>query len=229
MKPYSFPEMSTGEAVEAKKEAVKNTVFERSFSDGSGDLSENYMSKGEVPGETECDIDSIEEQAFTKGFEKGEKEGFESARQRVGSLMSSLNDALSSLDRMKNELLLSSERETVELSLAVAKKIVCQEITTNKNIVLNVVREALKKVVGNENIRVRMCPSDTQFMHEFKSQSQEHLEEFALVTFEGDESITQGGCIIDTNLGDIDARIEKQLQTVEDVFYAEIKKLNIES
>ncbi len=227
MKPYAFPEMSTGEAAEAKMEAVKNTVFERSFSDGNNELSENYMPRGEDKRGIESDVENIEEQAFIKGFEKGEKEGLESAQQRVGALLSSFKEALLDFDRIKKELLLSSERETVELSLAVAKKIVCQEITTNPNVVLNVVKEALKKVVGNENIRIRMCPDDLQFMNEFKSQLPELMEDYTKVTFEGDESITQGGCIIDTNQGDIDARIEKQLQTVEDIFYSEINKLNI--
>ena len=36
-----------------------------------------------------------------------------------------------------------------------------------------------------------------------------------------------GGCIIETNLGDIDARIEKQLQAVEEAFRSEINKLRI--
>ncbi len=228
IKPYIFPEMSTGEAVEAKREAVKNTVFERSFSDGNGELSGNLMPRREVTGEMEDDVITIEEQAYIKGFEKGEKEGLESARQRVGSLLGSFKEALLELDSLKKDLLLNSERESVELSLAVAKKIVCQEIATNRDVVLNVVKEALKKVVGNENIRVRMCPDDLNIMNEFKSQLPELMEDFNKVSFEGDESITQGGCIIDTNQGDIDARIEKQLKTVEDVFYAEIKKLNID-
>ncbi len=229
IKPYAFPEMSTGEAVEAKKESVKNTVFERSFSDGNDEQSDNYKAGGEVTGETEGDVITIEEQAYQKGLEKGEKEGLELARQRVGVLLNSFNEALLEMDRLKKELLLNSERESVELSLAIAKKIVCQEITTNKDVVLNVVREALKKVVGNENIRVRMCPDDLQFMNESKSQIPELSEDFNKVTFESDESITQGGCVIDTNQGDIDARIEKQLQTVEDVFSSEINKLNIEN
>jgi len=223
MKSYSFPEMSTGEA----KDAVKNTVFERSFSDGKGDTSGNYIPRGEVAGEMEGDVKTIEEQAFIQGFDKGEKEGLELARERVGTLLTSFNEALLGLDRIKKELLLSTEREAVELSLAVAKKIVCQEITTNKHVVFNVVKEALEKVVGNESIRVRMSPDDLQFMNEFKSQLQELIEDFTKVNFEGDDSIAKGGCIIDTSQGDIDARIEKQLQTVEEIFYAEIKKLNI--
>jgi len=33
-----------------------------------------------------------------------------------------------------------------------------------------------------------------------------------------DESISDGGCIIETESGDIDARIEKQFQAVEEAF-----------
>ena len=39
-----------------------------------------------------------------------------------------------------------------------------------------------------------------------------------------DESIPDGGCIIETESGDIDARIEKQFQAVEEVFQSLDKK-----
>ena len=40
-----------------------------------------------------------------------------------------------------------------------------------------------------------------------------------------DTSIADGGCVIETDLGDIDARIEKQLQAVKEVLRSETKKL----
>ncbi len=52
------------------------------------------------------------------------------------------------------------------------------------------------------------------------------VEGFEGVIFEGDESITNGGCFIETNFGDIDARIEKQLHAVEEAFKSELRKLN---
>ena len=50
------------------------------------------------------------------------------------------------------------------------------------------------------------------------------IENIDNVTLEAAENIQNGGCIIETDLGEIDARIEKQLQAVEESFRTAIAK-----
>jgi len=227
MKPYSFPEMSTGEAAQEKMKEDTETVFTRIFRDDTHSFAGNTVPEGEVSENLKLEAKRLEEQAYFKGFEKGEKEGLESARSRIESLLSSLKEALLGLQKVKKEVLLDSEREAVELALAIARKIVCQEVATDRNVVLNVVKESLRKVVGHKKIKIRLCPDDLQFMNDAKSQIQGLTEDFEKIIFEADKSIMNGGCIIDTTFGDIDARIDRQLQAVEEVFNAEIKKLGL--
>ena len=227
MKPYSFPQMSTGEAAQEKMKEDTETVFTRMFRDDTQTFAGNTVSAGEVSGNMKLEAKRLKEQAYFKGFEKGEKEGLESARSRIESLLSSLKESLSGLQKVKKQILLDSEREAVELALAIARKIVCQEVATDRNVVLNVVKESLRKVVGHKKIKIRLCPDDLQFMNDAKSQIPGLNEDFEKIIFEADKSIMNGGCIIDTSFGDIDGRIESQLQAVEEVFNAEIKKLGL--
>lgn len=225
MKPYSFPEMFTGEAAQEKMNADTETVFTRIFRDDTQTFAGDNMPAGEASENMKLDTKHLEEQAYLKGFKKGEEEGLESAGSRIESLLNSLKEALLGLQKVKKEILLDSEREAVELALAIARKIVCQEVATDRNVVLNVVKEAIRKVVNHKKIKIRLCPADLQFMNDAKSQIPGLTEDFETVLFAADESIMNGGCIIDTSFGDIDARIDKQLQAVEEVFNAEIKKL----
>ena len=227
MKPYSFPEMSTGEAAPEKMKEDTETVFTRIFRDDTQTFAGNTVSADEVSENMKLKANRLEEQAYFKGFEKGEKEGLESARSRIESLFSSLKEALLGLQKVKKEVLLDSEREAVELALAIARKIVCQEVATDRNVVLNVVKESLRKVVDHKKIKIRLCPDDLQFMNDVKTQIPGLTDDFEKIIFEADKSIMNGGCIIDTRFGDIDARIDRQLQAVEEVFNAEIKKLGL--
>jgi flagellar assembly protein FliH len=63
-----------------------------------------------------------------------------------------------------------------------------------------------------------MNPSDLQLISETKHQFSELIGNIDNVTLEAEENIQSGGCVIETNLGEIDARIEKQLQAVEESF-----------
>jgi len=50
------------------------------------------------------------------------------------------------------------------------------------------------------------------------------LDNIENITFEEDETISDGGCVIETDFGNIDARIERQFQVVEEAFKSEIQR-----
>jgi flagellar biosynthesis/type III secretory pathway protein FliH len=45
---------------------------------------------------------------------------------------------------------------------------------------------------------------------------------------EADETIQPGGCIIETQLGDVDARIDQQIKVLEDLLTTQLPKIAIE-
>jgi len=227
MKPYSFPDIISGQAAAERKKVDAETVFTRIFHVENEGVSANYMSVGRASENKAAQAKDLEEQAYISGFEKGEKEGLESSKSRIETLLISLDQALLGIDKAKEDLFLISEREAVELALSIARKIIHQEVSTNRGVVLNVVKAALKKVSNHKKIKIRLNPADLDFMNEVKSQMPDLVARFDEVIFEGDTSIGDGGCVIDTNFGDIDARIEKQLLAVEEMFMAEIRKRGI--
>lgn len=166
----------------------------------------------------------IEEKAYAKGFARGEKAGIESGKEKIESVVNSINKGLSELIKIRQDIYLETEQEIVKLSMAIARKIVCNEIRVNKDTVVNVVKEALEKVEGNEKVKVKLSSKDFQFIKSKKPGIIDKITNIENVGFEMDESIPDGGCIIETVSGDIDARIEKQFQAVEEAFESLNKK-----
>ena len=112
----------------------------------------------------------------------------------------------------------------MELALAIARKVVCREIEVDKEVVVCVAREALAKVEGPGRIIIKLNPSDLRYFNETNYQISEMIGNIDNVTLESDDSIQSGGCVIDTDLGEIDARIEHQLQAVEESFRSALEK-----
>lgn len=166
---------------------------------------------------------ALEEQAFLEGFTEGEKAGIALEKKRTDSVLNNFNQALVELEKIKKEVYAKAEQETVKLALAVARKVVCHEVNTNKEVILSIVKEALKKVVDAEKIRIRINRSDLEFLKK-KETHFSTFDERRTITFEEDESIHTGGCVIETNFGEIDARVEKQLQVVEEVFKSQMQE-----
>ena len=193
------------------------------------DLAENTDGSGGYPGNTEPMEREIEEEAYVRGYTQGEKVGIESGKKIVEPILNNFQQALVELERIRKEIYVSAEKETVELSLAIARKIVGHEVATNRNVVLNVVKEALGKLVDHEKIRVRISPSDLEFILNSRDQFSNTVENADGIVFEEDNAILSGGCVIETDLGSIDARVESQFQVLEDAFEAELQQLGAEN
>lgn len=226
-KPYCFPNMPVGFAVDEKMKD-KETVFRPIDFDGKG--LRRSMSPAEnnlVAENIKENAKDIEEEAYTKGFKKGERDGLALMREELEPVLNSFTDIILKFEETNKTLLLSAEAEAVELSLAIAEKIICHEVTINKEIIMNVAKVALKKIVDHKKIKIRLSPLDYEYLKDLKPEVLDFHDKFETLKFEEDPSITNGGCVIETELGDIDARIEKQLQVVKESFRSEIQKLRL--
>ena len=168
--------------------------------------------------------DDIKEVAFQKGFLEGKRVGFESGSKRADSVIDSLNQILAQLENVRQEIYHEIEKEVAQLALSIARKIVCHEVKTTQETVTCVAREALSRVNNPAKIKIKLNPDDLQFIKDTRFQFSRFLRNVDNIDFEAEESIQSGGCLVETDRGDIDARIEKQFQAIEESFQAQLKQ-----
>jgi flagellar biosynthesis/type III secretory pathway protein FliH len=181
------------------------------------------------PKEKGPSVEAIKENAFQKGFIEGKRVGFESGTKKVDPVINSLGEALGQLENIRKQIHETLEAEVARLALAIAKKIVCHEIKTDQETVVCVAREALSRVENPGNVKIKLHPDDLKFIKDTQSQLSHFLHNVESIRFEAEASIQSGGCLIETDLGDIDARIEKQFQAIEESFQAQFDQLKQES
>jgi flagellar assembly protein FliH len=188
------------------------------------DLSEQSVMNWKLTGDSKQSVMALKGRTYAQGFAEGEKVGIDSERKNLKSALDTLGQVVQQLDEIRNEIYRYSEKEVVSLAMSIATKIVRNEVTINKNVILNVLKQALKKIVDYDNIKVRVNPSDLQFLKTQNHQFSHLIDTMKSIAFEEDETILTGGCLIETNSGDIDARIDKQLEAVEEAFKSEFAK-----
>ena len=214
--PHRFP--SFGATVVEKIPCNPDAKFER-FNDNSlKDISPKKDSGPDIEEILRLQIEAAEKIAYEMGYNQGVSEGRKTGEKTIEPVLTKFEKALSELERIKQNLSHMAEVEAVNLSLAIAKKIVGNEISINKNVILNIVKEALKKVDGHENIKIKVNPLEFQIIEESRNELKKITNCMENIEIIADHEISQGGCVIETNIGDIDARIEKQFKVVEDAF-----------
>lgn len=187
-------------------------------SEGQGDQEANQVTL------TPDQLCEIENQAYARGLETGRAAGVASEQQKVHEIKAQLQQVIVDLDTYRRQVLATMEREAVTLAMAVARKVVCHELRLSKDTVKDVIREAFRKTVDFEQIVIRLNPQDRSLLESQDVDLESLLGRVEGVSFETDEAVSIGGCVIQTQTGDIDARIEKQLQVIADAFHTELNR-----
>jgi flagellar assembly protein FliH len=152
---------------------------------------------------------------FEKGHAEGLSRGLKDGQKEISDKLARLDSIISELDRVKERKIEELLPEIVDLSLEIARKIIHRKIEQDREIIVSVVREAVGKLGREEKMTIRVNPADYETMI---SNLEVLREEARLrdITVEPAESISPGGCYIETPSGDVDARIEEQVREIRD-------------
>jgi flagellar assembly protein FliH len=116
---------------------------------------------------------------------------------------------------IKKETIEKTEEQIIGLAIAIAEKIINQEVATRKEIILGVLKGALKNIAETDGMKIRINPQDFRYMMEVKKDFLQSFDGIRNVVFEEDASIKRGGAIVETMFGEVDARLESQLKEIK--------------
>jgi flagellar assembly protein FliH len=139
----------------------------------------------------------------------------ESRQQGYADGLDKWNDALVDAWDARNRYLATNETVVVQLAIALARKIVGETANLDPTTVLQSAREAIRSARGEQKLRVRVRPEDESVMLQQMIELKRYNSEFGEIQVVADESITLGGCIVESPLGSIDAQFSTQLKSLE--------------
>lgn len=135
---------------------------------------------------------------------------FANEKERMQKLISSMHDQFVHLHK-------KSEYVVLKFAIKVAEKIVKRAIVLDPEIVLGQIKDALSRIVGVDQVKIRVNPDDAEHVRSQKSTLQCSSDSIREIVIETDEKIERGSCIIESESGNVDARIISQLTKLEDI------------
>jgi len=158
------------------------------------------------------------EQGVPEGREAGRAEAFEDAQARFaeqhGSLVAALSGALEQLDADRRALMVSAQRELIELALAIAERVVKAHVACDAEAVRANLAEAIELAGHRRDVTVRVHPDDCATAEQFAAGLGRPEAPRGHVTVTADAAVARGGCVVTTDHGEIDARLETQLARI---------------
>jgi type III secretion protein L len=139
----------------------------------------------------------------------------ESSERGYAAGLDKWNDALAEAWARRDDFLSRNEAELVKLAVAIAEKIVRRSVEAGSDVVLRTIEEALKSVRGERRITIKVNPSEESELREQVGSLKLLGPEVGDIVIVANPSIAAGGCVVESDLGVIDAQIDTQLASIE--------------
>ncbi len=144
----------------------------------------------------------------------------EAYRQGIEDAVYELENNLLHAKEIREKVIREAEIDILKLSIKLAEKIVGREIEEDKKTIVDIVSTALQNARQQERITIKVNPNDLQIVQkkaeDFKSYSQTKYLDFV-----ADPRVESGGCLIESEVGTVDARLETQFRVLERAMLAQ--------
>lgn len=145
-----------------------------------------------------------------KGYEDGFAAGLEEGK-------SDYTEAILNMNRENDKKFKHFEPEVVKLAIKIAEKIIGHEVQLHPDTIAKIVQKALGAVRHQREIFIRVNPEDYDVIAQSKPLLLDALSRAQDLDIRSDGNITRGGCRIESEIGTIEASIEKQLASIEKI------------
>ena len=111
---------------------------------------------------------------------------------------------------MKPRLRREAEEDLLQLSIAIARRILHRELRIDEEGLLGIIKAAMQRIDGREVQRLRLHPEDAAALGD-------RIDEICQrkVEIDADRTLVRGSAIFETSRGDLDVSVDTQLKEIE--------------
>jgi flagellar assembly protein FliH len=151
---------------------------------------------------------------FSRGHEDGKRRGLADGHAEAQKVLDNFASIIKDIIKQRELIFDEAKQKILELVIKISRKVTFEAARIDPNITAEIISGTIKKLVDKSRIKVKVHPDHVllieQQIERFKGNSTIIKE----IQIEGDARVRHGGCFIETPTGDIDARVESQMEIV---------------
>ncbi|KNB72724.1 flagellar assembly protein FliH [Brevibacillus reuszeri] len=157
----------------------------------------------------------VQEEAKQDGYDAGYEDGKRQAYEEQVDTITKAKTLLEEAYDEKQQIISEAEPFLVDLSIEVAKKVIGGELKQSPEQVLEMSKKVLSRSRVHGQITVCVNHHYFDYIQEHRPQLLELLDGQAELSIYPDHTVQDGGCVIRTQLGSVDARVDTQLSEIK--------------
>jgi flagellar assembly protein FliH len=134
--------------------------------------------------------------------------------QQMATLLPALKSAVQKVEDAKQDWLRHWETAAIDLALQIARRVIHRELANRPEISQEWLREALQLAAGSSDVVIRLSPKDAETVGRAAEDLAAVFTPTARARVVADDTISPGGCRVETEFGSVDQQLETQLARI---------------
>ena len=152
-----------------------------------------------------------------QGYQQGLKEGLAMAEK----VMHDFENAISSAINERQRLLEDAKTNILSLVMQISRKVTFDAVSVDPEATLHIISKVVDSLVDKSFIRIKVNPDHLPIVEQNIDRFLKNNSTIKEIKIEPDSRVNYGGCLIETPTGDIDARLDSQLNSIEQTLISE--------
>lgn len=179
----------------------------------SVEAEEEQRIEDEVARRVSLHLTDLAEVTRKNAYDEGYGKGLERARQEVISSMQAdcdhLRGLVKAIDDAANLVAIENEEVLLRIMEQLIRKIFLKEVSLDREWIVRVMHQAIGMLSTRANIKLKVSRADIGRSETIMADLNRSLTDLKNVSIEADDTLSLGGCRVETDFGTLDASIER--------------------
>jgi len=184
-------------------------------------LEEARREAAQIKEEATREAESLRQEATRSGYQEGRQAGYQKAIADAGGVTEEARKVFEETLRRRQEIFDSLHEEFIAVAVAMAEKIIRQEVSLEPGVIINICRAVVKKALDSTTYSLSVYPELSPVVEAHRHLIEQHLPKDAAMQVVPDADIELGDCCLETDTSVVHGEVKKQLAVLSKALNAE--------
>lgn len=160
-------------------------------------------------------VEAVKSEAFNEGYEEGKQRALEELQDEITGRMNEASAVLEQAYVEKQQIIQEAEPFLVELSGAIAEKVIDKQLELNPDYTIDLIKRSLSRKKEQGTLTLCVSPAQFAFVQAAREELSLVIDSQAELQILPDPAVQDKGCVIRSSFGSVDAKIDTQLKEIK--------------
>lgn len=191
-----------------------NSIIDKAAEEASNIIEAAHVKAQQILVDSEVSVRNAQEEGYQLGQKNGYDDGFRQVYEDLNEQIKSVDLIAESSFKVKQEIILSSEKEILELAITISEKILKEYLMVKPETILGIIRAGISNLKDKEEVKVIINPAHAASLYEMEEDFKNTVKGLKSIRIIEDRTVPYDGIMIESADSRIDASVSSQIEQI---------------